>query len=58
MVGVAGLDVLLAAVEDGLAGEQLGKDAADGPDVDGLKVCSCTEAGIGTLSKRGAGAAQ
>jgi hypothetical protein len=37
MVGVAGLDVLLPAVEDGLACEQLGEDAADGPNVDGLK---------------------
>lgn len=31
--GVAGLDVLLAAVEDGLRGQKLGEDAADGPDV-------------------------
>ena len=36
MVGVAGLDVLLTAVEDGLAGQKLGKDTTDGPDVDGL----------------------
>ena len=38
MVGIAGLDVLLSTVEDGLAGEELCKDAAYGPDVDGLGV--------------------
>jgi hypothetical protein len=36
MVGVAGLDVLLPAVEDWLAGQQLRKYAPDRPDVDGL----------------------
>jgi hypothetical protein len=36
MVGVAGLDVLLPAVEDWLARQQLREYAADCPDVDGL----------------------
>ncbi len=36
MVGVAGLDVLLPAVEDWLAGQQLREYAPDCPDVDGL----------------------
>lgn len=34
---------LLAAVEDGLAGEQLGEDAPDGPDVDCLRVVARAE---------------
>ena len=33
VVGVTGLDVLLATVEDGLRCQQLGKDAANSPDV-------------------------
>lgn len=33
VVGVTGLDVLLATVEDGLRRQQLGKDAANRPDV-------------------------
>lgn len=33
VVRVAGLDVLLPAVEDWLGGQQLSKDAANGPDV-------------------------
>ncbi len=36
MVGVAGLDVLLPAMEDWLARQQLRKYAPDCPDVDGL----------------------
>jgi len=36
MVGVASLDVLLAAVEDRLAGQQLRKNAPDGPDINSL----------------------
>jgi hypothetical protein len=36
MVGVAGLDVLLPAVEDWLARQQLREYAPDCPDVDGL----------------------
>jgi hypothetical protein len=36
MVGVAGLDVLLPAVEDWLARQQLREYAPDRPDVDGL----------------------
>ena len=33
VVRVAGLDVLLPAVEDGLGRQELSEDAADGPDV-------------------------
>ena len=33
MVGVTSLNVLLSAVENRLRGEQLGKDAADGPNI-------------------------
>ena len=33
VVRVAGLDVLLPTVEDGLGRQELSKDAADGPDV-------------------------
>jgi hypothetical protein len=36
MVGVAGLDVLLPAVEDWLARQKLREYAANRPDVDGL----------------------
>ena len=36
MVGVAGLDILLPTVEDGLAGQQLREDAPDRPYVNGL----------------------
>jgi hypothetical protein len=36
MVGVAGLDVLLPAMEDWLARQQLREYATDRPDVDGL----------------------
>ena len=47
VVRVAGLDVLLPAVEDGFAGQQLGEDAADGPDVDGLGVVPGAEQQLG-----------
>lgn len=33
VVRVAGLDVLLSTVEDGLGRQELGKDAADRPDI-------------------------
>ena len=33
MVGVAGLDVLLPAVEDRLAGQQLGEDTPNSPNI-------------------------
>ena len=36
VVRVARLDVLLPAVENGLAGQKFGEDAADGPDINGL----------------------
>jgi hypothetical protein len=36
MVGVAGLDVLLPAVEDRFARQQLRENAPDRPDVDSL----------------------
>ena len=36
VVRITRLDVLLSAVEDGLAGQQFGEDAADGPDINSL----------------------
>ena len=47
MIGIAGLDVLLLAVKDGLVGEQLGEDAADGPDVDGFGVVARAQQQLG-----------
>ena len=38
VVGIAGLDVLLSAVEDWFAGQKLSEDTADGPDVNGLEM--------------------
>ena len=41
--GAGAARTLLGAVEDGLAGEQLGEDAPDGPDVDRLRVVARAE---------------
>lgn len=46
VVRVARLDVLLAAVEDGLGREQLRKDAPNGPDVCGEAAHSQPRAGF------------
>lgn len=38
MIRIAGLDVLLAAMENRFGGEQLGENASNRPDIDGLRV--------------------
>ena len=47
MVRVAGLDVLLTAVEDGLTGQQLSKDASYSPDINGLQSLNIKRSGDG-----------
>ena len=43
VVRVAGLDILLATVEDRFGGEKLGKDASNCPNVNGFSVMTCAK---------------